>query len=239
MLHAILHWRNCELCRGIKQGGIKAGRPATPASAPADLVPALQRCRPSSLTLAQCGAGEPYEPPPCEDAYSQGCDLGQLTASALAACDSAEEEEGLCRAEHSEGADPHGLGMPRGGSGGDLDLVRTCSPSDYSFSELLTVGEGPAPRRGSSGARRSLKFAMEPSSARDLFDSRDSMAPTLQGNLSGRLDFATSLFLTDEALGTLGLRDSPDDGGCPGYLLHGALQALFDDDQRLLGFVLD
>ena len=169
------------------QGGIKAGRPATPATAPADLVPALQRCRPSSLTLAQCGAGEPYEPAPCEDAYSQGCDVGQLTASALAACDSAGEEERLCRGEHSEGADPHAMGMARGGSGGDLDLVRTCSPSDYSFSELLTVGEGPAPRRGSSGARRSLKFAMEPSSARDLFDSRDSTAPTLrlQGTLQG------------------------------------------------------
>lgn len=159
-------------------------------------MPALQRCRPSSLTLAQCGAGEPYEPPPCDDAYSQGCDLDQLNATALVARDSAVEEEGVCHGEHFQGADPQAMGLARGGSGSDLDLVRTCSRSDYSFSELLTVGEGPALRRGSSGARRSLKFAVEPSSARDLFDSRDSTVPTLrlQGTLQG-CSFKRACFL--------------------------------------------
>ena len=60
-----------------------------------------------------------------------------------------------------------------------LGLARTCSPSDFSFSELLSSASGGTRAgRGGGGARRCLRFDDDASAQRALYDSRGS-APLL------------------------------------------------------------
>jgi len=151
------------------QGGIKARRPSAPASAPAALAPPLQRCRPASLELACSDATDL-----CElagergrvQAAGRGCEGWRAAAGA--------DCKGGAACCAARGGDAAGGGAVHGADAELSSLMRTLSPSDFSFSELLS-GEGgragSAFARGGSGVRRSLNFEAEACAARGLCDS--------------------------------------------------------------------
>lgn len=157
------------------QGGIKALRPPAPASAPAALAPPLQQYRPANLTL----------PLSAEEDHSE---LAGRRDCAYAAVPGYEgwRAAAVSGSEHGavQCADRSGEVQS---SGGALDadaeisaLLRTLSPSAFSFSELLCARAECVPRGGGGGsARRHLDFGVEgleggPCGESGLCDSRDS-----------------------------------------------------------------
>lgn len=166
---------------GAAQGGIKAARHAAPASAPAALAPPLQRFRPASLTLERGGSSGLNAEHACQSAEApEACGDAlpgqEQHAAGPGAC--GELNVGPCEARGD------GLGHHLARAGGSrelldsLGLTRTCSPSDFSFSELLSSAGGGRLARGGSGARRCLRFDDDACPQRALYDSRGS-APRL------------------------------------------------------------
>ncbi len=141
----------------------------------------MQRCRPASLTLA-CGDATDL----CELAGERGCvqTAGRGCEGRRAAA-SSDCEHGAARCA-ARGGEAAGCGGAHGADAELSALMRTLSPSDFSFSELLS-GEGgragSAFARSGSGARRSLKFEGEPCGERGLCDSSARLQPRLTARL--------------------------------------------------------
>lgn len=165
---------------GAAQGSIKAARHAAPASAPAALAPPLQRYRPASLTIERGGSSGLDSEHACQSEAPEACGdvhLGQeLHAAGMGS--GGETDTGACDAR----GDRPGHHLARAGGSRELldslGLTRTCSPSDFSFSELLSSTGGARLARGGSGARRCLRFDDDACLQRALYDSRGS-APRL------------------------------------------------------------
>ena len=187
-LHSLLHptsevRSSCQAAPwlpGAAQGSIKAARHAAPASAPAALAPPLQRYRPASLMIERGGSSGLDPEHACHSeapqAYGDVLPGQELHAAGMGAggemCTGAFEARGDTPEHHLARA---------GGSRELLDslgLTRTCSPSDFSFSELLSSAGGARLARGGSGARRCLRYDDDACPQRALYDSRGS-APRL------------------------------------------------------------